>query len=278
MELIDGRQISNEICQRIKEQAQAGGINPHLAIVLVGDDKETLIYVGLKDKAVSFIGGTTRHIALPADTTREALLTQIQQLNQDPEVDGILLQLPLPESLQPYTDQFLAAIDINKDVDGFNPVNRGRLIYGKPRFISCAALGCLEVIHQYRGSASGKKAVLVGDSFDVILPLSLLLTREGSQVTIIPEMPAGGPLPDADIYVIEKGRPEVVQAHQVADGALVLDAGFYWHYDHSCGNVKKEALNSLDGHLLPVPGGLGPILIAKLMENLYAAAQERHNK
>ncbi len=90
-------------------------------------------------------------------------------------------------------------------------------------------------------------------------------------------MPAGEPLPEADIYVIEKGRPEMVQAHQVANGALVLDVGFYWHYDHSCGNVKKDALNSLDGHLLSVPGGLGPILIAKLLENLYSAAQERQS-
>lgn len=277
MELINGRQISDEIRQRLKEKVQDAGTIPHLAVIVVGDNKETLIYVGLKDKAVSFIGGTTRHITLPADTTREELLTQIQQLNQDPEVDGILLQLPLPESLQPYTDEFLAAIDINKDVDGFNPVNRGRLLYGNPRFISCAALGCLEVIRRYRGSAQGKKAVLVGDSFDVILPLSLLLIKEGSLVTVVPEMPAGDPLPEADIYVIEKGRPEMVQAHQVANGALVLDVGFYWHYDHSCGNVKKDALNSLDGHLLSVPGGLGPILIAKLLENLYSAAQERQS-
>lgn len=278
MELIDGRQLSDQIRQRLKEQVLAAGMNPHLAIILVGDDKENLIYVGLKDKAVSFIGGTARHIALRADITREALLEQIQQLNQDPEVDGILLQLPLPESLQPYTDEFLAAIDIDKDVDGFNPVNRGRLLYGHPRFISCAALGCLEVIRQYRGTAQGKKAVLVGDSFDVILPLSLLLVKEGGQVTVVPEMPDEAPLPDADIYVIEKGRPEMVQAHQIADGALVLDVGFYWHYDHSCGNVKRDALNSLEGHLLPVPGGLGPILITKLLENLYAAAREKASR
>lgn len=277
MELIEGKKISDEIRQRIKEQAQAAGISPHLAIIIVGDDKESLLYVGLKDKAVNFIGGTTRHIVLPANTARETLLAEIHQLNQEPEVDGILLQLPLPQSLQPYTDEFLAAIDVNKDVDGFNPVNRGRLLYGHPRFISCAALGCQEVIHQYRGTAQGKKAVLVGDSFDVILPLSLLLMKEGGQVTVIPEMPVGVPLPDADIYVIEKGHPETVEAHQVADGALVLDVGFYWHYGHSCGNVKKDALNSLEGHLLPVPGGLGPILIAKLLENLYAAALERHN-
>lgn len=278
MELIEGRLISDEIRQRVKEQVQAEGISPHLAVIIVGDDKETLLYVGLKDKAVSFIGGTTRHIVLPADTSREALLEEIYKLNQDPQVDGILLQLPLPEALKPYTDEFLAAIDVNKDVDGFHPVNRGRLIYGTPRFISCAALGCMEVIQRYRGSAKGKKAVLVGDSFDVILPLSLLLSQAGAQVTVIPEMPVSDPLPDGDIYVIEKGRPESVQAFQVADGALILDVGFYWHYGHSCGNVKKGDVESLEGHLLPVPGGLGPILIAKLMENLYAAAQEKNAK
>lgn len=272
METINGREISDEIRLRVKEQAEASGVSPHLAIIVVGDDKQNLIYVGLKDKAVSFIGGTTRHVNLPGKTTREDLLEQIRQLNQDPDTDGILLQLPLPDTLQAYTDEFLAAIDVNKDVDGFNPVNRGRLIYGEPRFVSCAALGCLEVIHRSRGSLKDQKAVLVGDSFDQVLPLALLLTREGCQVTVIDQMPSKNPLPDADIYVIEKGHPESVQAHQVANGALLLDVGFYWHYDHSCGNVKRDALADLEGKLLPVPGGLGPILIAKLMENLYSAA------
>ncbi|MDI9480229.1 MAG: tetrahydrofolate dehydrogenase/cyclohydrolase catalytic domain-containing protein [Syntrophomonadaceae bacterium] len=273
METIKGREIADEIRMRVKEQVEASGFNPNLAIIVVGDDKQNLLYVGLKDKAVSFIGGTTHHINLPGKTTREELLEQIHQLNLDPDIDGILLQLPLPDALQAYSDEFLAAIDVNKDVDGFNPINRGRLIYGEPRFVSCAALGCLEVIHRSRGSVKGQKAVLVGDSFDQILPLALLLTREGCQVTMIDEMPSKNPLPDAGIYVIEKGRPESVQAHQIANGALILDVGFYWHYDHSCGNVKPDALADLEGELLPVPGGLGPILIAKLMENLYSAAQ-----
>lgn len=272
MELINGRQISDEIRLRVKEQVQTAGVSPNLAIIIVGDDKQSLLYVGLKDKAVSFIGGTTQHIALPGSTSREALLEQIQLLNQDPRIDGILLQLPLPDALQAYTDEFLAAIDVNKDVDGFNPVNRGRLIYGTPRFISCAALGCLDVIHRSCQTTKGKTAVLVGDSFDLILPLTLVLNKEGCQVTVIPEMPLKAPLPDADIYVIEKGHPEAVQAQQVANGSLILDVGFYWHYDHSCGNVKKEALSGLEGELLPVPGGLGPILIAKLIENLYSVA------
>ncbi len=275
METINGREISDEIRLRVKEQVEASGVRPHLAIIIVGDDKQNLLYVGLKDKAVTFIGGTTRHITLSGKTTREDLLEQIRQLNQDPNIDGILLQLPLPDALQADTDEFLAAIDVNKDVDGFNPVNRGRLIYGEPRFISCAALGCLEVIHRSRGSLKGQKAILVGDSFDQVLPLALLLAREGCQVTMINQMPSKNPLPDADIYVIEKGHPESVQAHQVANGALILDVGFYWHYDHSCGNVKRDALADLEGELLPVPGGLGPILITKLMENLYSAALGR---
>lgn len=195
METIKGREIADEIRMRVKEQVEASGFNPNLAIIVVGDDKQNLLYVGLKDKAVSFIGGTTHHINLPGKTTREELLEQIHQLNLDPDIDGILLQLPLPDALQAYSDEFLAAIDVNKDVDGFNPINRGRLIYGEPRFVSCAALGCLEVIHRSRGSVKGQKAVLVGDSFDQILPLALLLTREGCQVTMIDEMPSKNPLP-----------------------------------------------------------------------------------
>ncbi|HQA49176.1 MAG: bifunctional 5,10-methylenetetrahydrofolate dehydrogenase/5,10-methenyltetrahydrofolate cyclohydrolase [Syntrophomonadaceae bacterium] len=272
MELINGREISDEIRLQVKEKVQTAGISPNLGIIIVGDDKESLLYVGLKEKAVSFIGGTVQHLVLPGNTSRETLLERISKLNQDPSIDGILLQLPLPEPLQAHADEFLAAIDVNKDVDGFNPINRGRLIYGTPRFISCAALGCLDVIHRSCQTTKGKTAVLVGDSFDVILPLALLLNKEGCQVTVVPEMPMKSSLPDADIYVIEKGHPESLQAHQVANGSLILDVGFYWHYDHSCGNVKPEALSGMEGKLLPVPGGLGPILIAKLVENLYLAA------
>lgn len=277
MEVINGSRIAEEIRIRIKEEVEAAGLCPNLAIILVGDDKESLVYVGLKDKAISFIGGQTQLVTLDADTSRADLLSQIEKLNKDSKIDGILLQLPLPEPLQPYTNDFLAAIDVNKDVDGFHPVNQGRLFQGQPAFISCAALACREVISQVRGTARGKQAVLVGDSFDLIMPLAVLLIKEGCRVTVIPEMPVKDRLPSADIYVIEKGGPEMVQAEQIKAGSLILDVGFHWHINRVCGNMNRDSLADIEGQLLAVPGGIGPILIAKLVENLWAAAQKKGN-
>ncbi len=275
MDIINGNLIAEEIRMQVRDQVLAAGISPHLAIVVVGDHYESLVYIGLKDKAVSFTGGKTSHISVKADASKETLLQTIQQLNDDPLVDGILLQLPLPGPLAEHTEDFLAAISPLKDVDGFHPLNQGRLMHGDPYFVSCAALACQEVIQRSRGSVQGKHAVLVGDSFDLIQPLAVLLMKEACQVTVIPQMPIDKPLPGADYYIIEKGRPEMVRPEQITPGSLVLDAGFYWHLDHMCGNVDRNAVAALEGDLLPVPGGLGPILVAQLVRNLLKAAQSR---
>lgn len=275
MDIINGNLIAEEIRIQVRDQVAAAGLSPHLAIVVVGDYYESLVYIGLKDKAVSFIGGKTSHISVNVNVSKETLLQTIQQLNDDPSVDGILLQLPLPDTLANHTEDFLAAISPLKDVDGFHPLNQGRLIHGNPYFVSCAALACQEVIHRCRGSVQGRHAVLVGDSFDLIQPLAALLLKEACQVTIIPQMPIDKPLPGADYYIIEKGRPEMLRPEQIVTGSLVLDGGFHWHLDHMCGNVDRNAVAALEGDLLPVPGGLGPILIAQLVRNLLQAAQRR---
>lgn len=271
MQIINGTEIAKEIKYQLKAQNLEKGISPCLAIILVGDDKESMVYVGLKEKAVAAVGGKCEFINLPGEITREELLDQISALNNDPGVDGILVQLPLPESLNDYRDEVLQAIKPGKDVDGFNPRNRGLLMGGKPDFISCAVLACMDIINRTFPQLVGRKVTLIGNSFDVIQPLSIILNRKSCIVTVALEY-AGKYVKDSDIVVVENGSPLVAKGEDFKDGALVIDAGFHWHDNHTCGNVDRDSAESANGWLLPVPGGMGPMLIAKLMENLCTAA------
>ncbi|MBC7075474.1 MAG: bifunctional 5,10-methylenetetrahydrofolate dehydrogenase/5,10-methenyltetrahydrofolate cyclohydrolase [Syntrophomonadaceae bacterium] len=274
MEIIRGSNISEEIRKGLKEANQEEGICPKLAIILVGGSKEDVTYVRLKERAADSIGGKAQIIQLSADIGKEELLDEIAVLNQDENIDGILLQLPLPERLEPYRDDFLAAIRTDKDVDGFNPINRGKLVGGHPKFTSCAALACLEVIKRYISPVRGKKAILVGDSFDLIIPLAVILLQKGCHVTVIPEYRPQY-ISGADILVLENGAPGAVKGEYITERTLIIDAGFYWQPEGVCGNVDQESMKDINCCLLPVPGGLGPILIAKLMENLCIAARAR---
>lgn len=272
MNLISGKAVSDEIRSRLKESNAQDGLQPCLAIMNVGDDKENLIYIGLKENAVAAMGGKTRLVSLPADTDKQEILQQIAALNQDEEVHGILFQLPLPPALQAYQDEFLTAIDPCKDVDGFHPINMGSLLTNHQGFVSCAALACMDVCKRHVDQLAGKKVLLVGDSFDLIKPLALLFIQEGCWVMTVPAYQTAY-MQDVDIAVIEKGSPLLVKAAGLKAGALLIDAGFYYEQTGLYGNVDKEAVSELPGNLLPVPGGMGPILIAKLLENLCQAAR-----
>ncbi len=273
MEIISGKAIADEIKAGLKESNALEGICPCLALIDVGDNKENLLYIGLKKNAIDAIGGSARIIKLPGDSKREDLLEQIKNLNQDKEVDGILLQLPLPETLEPFREEFLEAIAPHKDVDGFGPHNRGSLMGGEPVFISCAALACMDICHRFMSPLTKKKVLLVGDSFDVIQPLALMFMKELCEVAIIPQYYSDA-MEDIDIAIIEKGVPLVVKNQGVKAGALLIDAGFYWFQDRTCGNVDRDVLAGVEGYLLPVPGGMGPLLIAHLMKNLSQAARK----
>ncbi|MEA4923951.1 MAG: bifunctional 5,10-methylenetetrahydrofolate dehydrogenase/5,10-methenyltetrahydrofolate cyclohydrolase [Syntrophomonadaceae bacterium] len=273
MEIISGKNIADQIKADLKEANTSAGISPCLMVIDVGDNKENSLYIGLKKTAVELIGGRTRIINLAADASREELLSVIKAGNEERDIHGILLQLPLSESLEPYREEFLEAISPQKDVDGFNPYNRGLLMGAKPYFISCAALACMDISRRYQSPLPGKKVLLVGDSFDVIQPLALMYIKEGCRVTISPEYQSAM-MNDVDIAVIEKGAPLAVQQEGVKAGALLIDAGFHWHENHVCGNVDKEAVAGIEGYLLPVPGGMGPLLIAALMDNLSQAARK----
>lgn len=269
MELISGSKIAEEIKSALKLKNQGTGMMPQLVVILVGDDEESMVYVGLKEKAALSISAKTSIRQLPAGISREELLAVIAEANHDAAVDGIIIQLPLPEHLSPYQDEFLEAIKTEKDVDGFNPINRGKLIGGQAEFVSCAALACMEVIQRY--GSQGKNAVLVGDSFDLILPLAIMLIKQDFNVSVIREYQAEL-VHTADLLVVEKGQAGIVKGQHLREGMLIIDAGFYWEKGKTLGNVDKDSLLDRSGCLLPVPGGLGPLLIAKLMENISQAA------
>ncbi|CFX49599.1 Tetrahydrofolate dehydrogenase/cyclohydrolase [Syntrophomonas zehnderi OL-4] len=271
MELICGKDISSEIRNQLKENLAQEGLKPCLAVINVGDDKENLLYIGLKENAVDTLGGETRIASLPQNAAKEEVLNLINELNHDQAVNGILLQLPLPKELQPYEQEFLSAIDPAKDVDGFHPVNMGRLVNGTPGFISCAALACMDISKRYKAPLAGKKVLLIGDSFDLIRPLALMFIKESCQVSVAPQYKSAL-MEGVDIAVIEAGGPHIVKASGIKEGALLIDAGFYYDQNSLFGNVDKEDLSKIDGHLLPVPGGVGPMLITKLLENLCMAA------
>lgn len=274
MQIISGTEMAREIRARVREENCRSGVNPHLAMIVVGDFPENLKYVGMKEKAVADVGGSARLIHLDGETRREELLEVIVGLNQDAGTDGILLQLPLPVHLDGIRDEFLQAIRLEKDVDGFNPLNRGRLSDGPPLFISCVALGSLGVIEQIFADLKGKKACLVGDSFDLVLPLATMLVHRGCRVTVAPDYQPGE-AGKADILVVERGYPGMVKGMELQKEMLLIDAGFYWQDGRSCGNVDRESLEGCPGSLVPVPGGLGPLTIATLTENLSRAARRK---
>lgn len=274
MDIISGAQIAGEIKDRLRSQNKGLGLMPCLAVILVGSQEDSAMYVRLKEKAALDVGGRFCLENLPDEAGHDALLELIQQLNRDDTVDGIILQLPLPAHLEPQRELFLKAIDPLKDVDGFHQENRGSLLGGEPVFTSCAALACLEVIERYAQPLQDKRALLVGESFDLIMPLTLLLMKARCRVTVVPK-PPGELLDHCDIAVIEQGQAEIIKALGQDGPELILDAGFYVTQQGLQGNVDRERLSRYPGRLLPVPGGMGPILIAKLMENVSLAAQRR---
>jgi len=274
VELIDGRAIAEEIRKNLRDINIKNDLCPSLAVILVGDDRDSMIYVGLKDKAAQSISGKAVLVQLPAEISRESLLAEINKLNADENIHGIILQLPLPAHLQNYQDEFLEAIKTDKDVDGFNPINRGKLISGQAEYVSCAALACMEVIDRYITCCAGKNVLLLGDSFDLILPLAVLLINNEYNVQVIQEYEAVY-VKNADILIVEKGKAKMVKEEHLHDKMLVIDAGFHWDGRGVSGNVDKDFTAEIKSYLLPVPGGMGPLLIAKLMENVSKAAALR---
>lgn len=276
---IDGKMISTEIKDELKQQVAAykeQGIDIAMAVIQVGNDPASSVYVGNKKKACAYIGIKSLAYELPEETTQEELLDLIHTLNEDDSVYGILVQLPVPKQIN--EDKIIQAIHPSKDVDGFHPQSVGALSIGQPGFVSCTPAGVIELIKRSGISIEGKECVVLGRSNIVGKPMALLLLRENGTVTIchsktqdIREITKR-----ADILVVAVGRPKMVDASYVKEGAVVIDVGIHRDENNKlCGDVDFDSVEPIASAITPVPGGVGPMTIAMLMNNCVKAVALR---
>lgn len=276
-QLIDGKALAQDIRQSIAQDIEAlvgrTGVRPGLAVVLVGDDPASAVYVRNKKKACDMAGLYVDDYTLPATTTQEELLKLIRQLNADPKVHGILVQLPLPPQIDSQT--VLNAVSPDKDADGFHPYNIGRLVAGDPLFVPCTPKGVIRMIESTGQAIEGKRAVVLGRSNIVGKPVAILLMHRHATVTIChsrtQDLP--GICREADILVAAIGKAQFVKADMVKPGAVVIDVGINRLGDgRLVGDVDFKPVKERAGWLSPVPGGVGPMTIAMLLANTVEAA------
>lgn len=281
--IIDGKATAQAVRAELKEEIAArckdGLRAPGLAVILVGEDPASQVYVRNKERACQDTGILSLPYRLPADTTQEALLALIAELNARPDVDGILLQLPLPAGLD--ASRCLLAIDPAKDVDGFHPENVGRLSLGLPGMVSCTPAGVIELLRRYNLPTRGKKAVVVGRSDIVGKPLALLLARSGefgdATVTLCHSRTANlaEECRSADFLFLAVGRPRMVTGDMVKKGAVVIDVGINRTDSGLCGDADYDSVFPQASAITPVPGGVGPMTIAMLLKNTVDAWKAR---
>ncbi|MBO5237207.1 MAG: bifunctional methylenetetrahydrofolate dehydrogenase/methenyltetrahydrofolate cyclohydrolase FolD [Lachnospiraceae bacterium] len=279
-ELIDGKRISKEIKDELKEKVaayKAQGIEIALAVIQVGQDPASTVYVGNKKKACEYIGIKSVAYELPEETTEEELLEIIDQLNKDDSIYGILVQLPVPKHIN--EDHIIQAIDPKKDVDGFHPQSVGALSIGQPGFVSCTPAGIIQLLKRSGISIEGKECVVIGRSNIVGKPMSLLLLRENGTVTICHSRTKNlkEVTKRADILVAAVGKPKMIDASYVKEGAVVIDVGIHRNAENKlCGDVDFDSVEKIASAITPVPGGVGPMTIAMLMNNCVEAVEIRN--
>lgn len=279
-QIIDGKKISAQIKEELKELAakkKSEGVEVTLAVIQVGTDPASAVYVGNKKKACEYIGIHSLSYELPEETTQQELLELVEQLNKHPEVSGILVQLPLPEQIDEM--QVISAISPAKDVDGFHPQNVGNLSTGRDGFISCTPAGVIELLKRSGITIEGKECVVCGRSNIVGKPMAMLLLRENGTVTVchsktkhLKEITKR-----ADILIAAVGQPKFITADYVKEGAVVIDVGI--HRDEKnklCGDVDFEQVEPLCSAITPVPGGVGPMTIAMLMKNCLKTTERKN--
>ncbi|MGA2781554.1 MAG: bifunctional methylenetetrahydrofolate dehydrogenase/methenyltetrahydrofolate cyclohydrolase FolD [Smithella sp.] len=276
--IIDGNKIAQDIRNEVRQSAislkEQKGIVPGLAVVLVGEDSASQVYVGRKAKACAEVGFFSREYKLPAETDEEKLLKIIRKLNRDKLIHGILVQLPLPKHIS--TEKIIAAIDPHKDVDGFHPYNVGGLVTGSPLFIPCTPQGIMELIARTGIDLKGKEAVVVGRSNIVGKPIALLLLAQHATVTICHSRTKNLPVVTrrADILIAAVGKAHMIKADMVKDGVIVIDVGVNrLENGKLAGDVDFNEVAPKASYITPVPGGVGPMTIAMLMKNTLDAAR-----
>lgn len=274
--LIDGKAIAASLRAEIAVKVRKAGFTPGLAVILVGQDPASSVYVRTKDRAAREAGIEARTVRLPAETTQGDLLGTIEALNADPRIDGILVQLPLPRGID--TAAVIEAIDPLKDVDGFHPVNVGRLAEGRPALVPCTPLGVMKLLRATGVETTGARAVVLGRSAIVGRPMAALLLTADATVTIAHSRTRDLPAEcrAADILVAAVGRPEMVRADWIKPGAAVIDVGINRLPDgRLVGDVAFASCAEVAGAITPVPGGVGPMTVACLLENTLTAALRR---
>ncbi len=288
--LIDGKKtaqdIKNEIAARVSEIKLEGGKQPHLAAILVGEDGASQTYVGAKVKACEEVGFTSTLVRLPADVSEEELLLTVEDINQNPDIDGLIVQLPLPAHIS--VDKVTNRIRPEKDVDGFTPANVGRMTLNWPAYVAATPYGIIELLKRYQIETSGKHCVVIGRSHIVGSPMSILMARNGypgnATVTLTHSRTKdlAAICRTADILIVAIGKPEFVTADMVKPGAVVIDVGIHRIADETkktgfrlIGDVKYDEVASLASAITPVPGGVGPMTIAALLYNTLQSAEKK---
>lgn len=270
-QIIDGKKIAQEIKDELRERAaamKAQGIERCLAVIQVGADPASSVYVRNKKKACEYVGISSLSYELPEETTENELLSIIRELNERKDVNGILVQLPLPEHID--EAKVLLAIAPEKDVDGFHPVSVGNLSIGRPGYVSCTPAGVIQLLKRSGISIEGKECVVLGRSNIVGKPMAMLLLRENGTVTVCHSRTKNlrEVTKRADILVVAVGRPKMVDESYVKDGAVVIDVGIHRNEDNKlCGDVDFDSVAPKTSYITPVPGGVGPMTIAMLMAN-----------
>lgn len=280
--IIDGKAVSAAVKQRVKEECdrlKAKGVTPGLAVVIVGDDPASRVYVNNKKKACELVGFHSEEYALPEQTTQEELLDLVDKLNADKKIHGILVQLPLPKHLD--DKAVIAHIDPNKDVDAFHAENVGKIMIGEYSFLPCTPAGVMELLASENIEVEGKSCVVIGRSNIVGKPMAMLLLHKNGTVTIahsrtknLKEICLG-----ADIIVAAVGIPKFLKGDMVKDGAVVIDVGMDRDENGKlCGDVDFAEVEPKASYITPVPGGVGPMTIAMLMQNTLTAAKNTINE
>jgi methylenetetrahydrofolate dehydrogenase (NADP+)/methenyltetrahydrofolate cyclohydrolase len=278
--ILSGKTVSARVKQELKIEAEnltKAGTKPGLAVVIVGDDSASKVYVANKEKACAELGIYSEKYALSADTTEDELLNLIKKLNSDDKIHGILVQLPLPEHLDDKT--IINNILPSKDVDAFHPTNVGRIMIGDFDFVPCTPAGIMELIHESGVEVGGKECVVIGRSNIVGKPMSMLLLHENGTVTVCHSKTADlkAQTRRADILVAAVGIPKFVKADMVKPGAVVIDVGMDRDENGKlCGDVDFDEVEKVASAITPVPGGVGPMTIAMLMRNTITAAKRAH--
>ena len=272
---IDGKALAVKVKEQVREEAAALRRKAGLAVILVGDDPASRVYVSGKEKDCAECGINSFEHKLPAETTQQELLDLIRRLNEDENVDGILCQLPLPEGLD--EEAVINAIRPDKDVDCFHPFNVGRMVIGEPVFLPCTPAGVMEMLREYEIPIRGKRCVVLGRSNIVGKPMSMLLTQADGTVTTCHSRTEdlASVTREADILVSAIGKTRFVTADMVKEGAVVIDVAMNRDENGKlCGDVDFAAVEPKASYITPVPGGVGPMTRAMLMENILTAAKK----